>query len=103
MNQPPSKITRGIFWFWTLIFYITTIAEIIQLSVKSFGEQKIFMVFSTGLLLLIYIAIYLTIMMDNFSKKYFSKFELLFFIIGILIAVVFFFTLRDNANIVISY
>ncbi|PXY38664.1 hypothetical protein DMB65_21750 [Flavobacterium cheongpyeongense] len=103
MNQPPSKITRGIFWVWTLIFYITTIAEIVQLFVKSFGEQKIFMVFSTGLLLLIYIAIYLTIIMDNFSQKYFSKFELLFFIIGILISVIFFFTLRNNANIVISY
>jgi len=103
MNQPPSNITRGIFWFWTLIFYVTTIAEIAQLSVKSFGEQKILMAFYTGLMLLIYIAIYLTIMMDNFSKKYFSKFELLFFIIGILISVIFFFTLRSNANIVVKY
>ena len=102
MNQAPSKTTRGIFWFWTLIFYTITIAEINQLSVRSFGEQKIFMVFSTGFLFFMYIAIYLTIMMDNFSKKYFSKFELIFFIIGILISVIFFFTIRNNANIVIS-
>ena len=103
MNQPPSKITRGIFWFWTLIFYVTTIVEIVQLSAKSLGEQKIFMVFYTVLMLLIYIAIYLTIMMDNFSTKYLSKFELVFFIIGILISVIFFFTLRSNANIVTKY
>ena len=103
MNQQPSKIIRGIFWFWTLIFYVTTIVEISQLSVKSFGEQKIFMIFYTGLLLLIYIVIYLTIMINNLSTKYFSKFEFIFFIIGILIAVVFFFALRNNANIVIKY
>ena len=103
MNQPPSKIIRGFFWFWTLIFYVTTIAEISQLSIKSFGEQKNFMIFFTGLLLSIYIAIYLTILINNLSTKYFSKFEFIFFTIGILISVIFFFVLRNNANIVIKY
>ena len=94
MNQLPSKAIRGIFWLWTVIFYVSTIAEIVQLSQKSFGEQKIFMLFFTGFLLLIYIAIYLTIAIDNFSTKYLSKFELVFFIIGILISIIFFFVLR---------
>ena len=103
MNQPPTKTIRGIFWFWTLLYYANTTYEIIQLSIKSFGEQMLFIFVSTAFLLIIYIAIYLTIMIHNFTEKYFSKLELIFFIIGILITIAFFFAFRNNTNIVIQY
>ena len=103
LKQSPSKLTLGVFWFWTLLYYVIATVEIIQLASKSIGESKIFMIVITGFLLLIHIAIYLSIMVNNIVKRYFSKLELIACIGGVIISMVFFVVMKNNANITIRY
>ena len=102
MTNKPSKITRIIYWSWTALYFLITLIEISQLSSRSFGEQKIFMLVITVFLFIIFIAIYITILINNLYSKYFSKYEFIICVIGIIIFVSFFLTLKNNANILIE-
>ena len=96
-----SLIIRGIFWFWSLLFFLITVSEIKQLNAESIGERKFFMLLVTSFLLLIHICLYLIIVIDNSRKKYFSKLEFVLFVAGLIISILFFLALRNNVNIII--
>lgn len=102
LKRPPAKIIRGIFWFWTLLFYAIAITEIHELSAQSIGERKIMMLFITGFLFIVHLAMYLAVMFDNIRKKYFSKLELILCLGGGVIYCIFFFAMRNNAGIIIQ-
>ena len=99
-DQHPET-TFIIFWIWAFLFYGIVITEILQLSLKSIGEPKIMMILGTGFLLLVFTAIFLSIVVDNFTNKYFSKLETIVYIGALITTVIFYFALRNNANLIL--
>ncbi len=92
------------YWIWFFFFIFYTMEEISQLKEISIGEAKIFMFFSTSVLIFIGFILYLFTIIykisDNVFKKYLRFISLIFCII---LFILFWYALKENSKLIIQY